>query len=88
MINTDIKDLEKIIAVMNELGFRLTSTESGTMDSGLAVFAKDSTRATILKDRSQWILEGEAEELKAHGLWRAFDEADDFCEALQSYYSS
>jgi hypothetical protein len=39
----------------------------------------------IVKDRSQYMLEGDRHDLEPFGLWRAFDNREEFAKALFSW---
>ena len=66
-------------------GFCLESVETGTMDSGIAVFDGDLGRIVVKMDRGQWILEGEREDLELYDLYRAFNDSRQFSDAVSCY---
>jgi hypothetical protein len=80
-----MRDLGMVTATMAKLGFRLVSSEVGTMDSGLARYSCGSQEVVIWKDRSQWFVGDTREVLQTVDCWRAFDDISAFCEALIRY---
>lgn len=45
-------------------------------------FCRQGRTIRLVKDRSQYVVAGTADELKAHGLWRAFNEVEEFQRAV------
>jgi hypothetical protein len=45
-------------------------------------FCRQSQTIRLVKDRSQYFVEGTAEKLKTAGLWRAFNEVEEFQRAV------
>jgi hypothetical protein len=80
-------NLELVSAVLATAGFRLLHTQLGPMDSGLADFTDGSRHLRVIKDRSQWMLDGAKKDLERAGLWRAFDDTEEFRDALLAYIS-
>jgi hypothetical protein len=74
-----------LAAALSSRGFFLESVQAGTMDSGLAVFDGDLGKLVIKKDRGQWILEGETDELDLYDLRRAYDDERQFSDAVSCY---
>jgi hypothetical protein len=79
------RNLKVISTALKTAGFRLLHTEAGSMDSGLADFSDGSRTIRVIKDRSQWMLVGEQNQLERAGLWRAFDDTQEFRDALLAY---
>ena len=88
MTEYEFKGIQKVKAVMAEFGFRMTSAEGGTMDSGMAVFEGDVGTVRIMKDRGQWFHEGNALELRPYGLWKAFNSLDEFLVSIRNYHGN
>lgn len=80
-------NLETLENAMQAIGFALVRAESGTMDSGRAEFSNGDRSVVVWKDRSQWTLDGSREDREPFGLWRAFDDTREFCDALVAYLS-
>ena len=80
-----IKDLDILKEALEPLGFKVVKSESGTMDSGMAVFSNEEKQIEITKDRSQWMFAGPRSELEPIELWRAFDDTYEFKDALVKY---
>jgi len=80
-----IHDLDVLTDSMATLGFRLTHAKSGSMDSGFVEFSDGKKKVAVLKDRSQWMLDGDQSELEPLGLWRAFSATSDFRDVLIAY---
>jgi hypothetical protein len=74
-----------LAAALSGRGFFLESIQTATMDSGIAVFVGDLGRLVINKDRGQWIVEGEMDELDLYDLRRAFDDKRQFSDAVSCY---
>lgn len=55
------------------------------MDSGVADFSDGFRTIRVIKDRSQWMLKGVRDQLEPFGLWRAFDDTQEFRAALLTY---
>lgn len=79
------KDLEVISTAMATVGFALLFAENGPMDSGVADFSDGFRTIRVIKDRSQWMLKGVRDQLEPFGLWRAFDDTQEFRAALLTY---
>jgi hypothetical protein len=81
----DIKDLDLIATALVSVGFRLSWSQAGPMDSGYAEFNNGKKIIKIVKDRSQWMLKESREILESLGQWRAFTDTSEFREALLDY---
>ena len=80
-----LRDLEILTAAMEGIGFHLTRSEPGTMDSGVAEFSDGKRTITIGKDKSIWEFSGPRSHLEPLGLWRGFADTNEFRNALVSY---
>jgi hypothetical protein len=79
------RELDVLIDALKSLGLELVRASSGTMDSGTATFEAGGLTIEVVKDRSQWMLEGDKQGLEPAGLWRAFDNTAQFRDALIEY---
>jgi hypothetical protein len=77
-----LKDLEILAQEFKKYGFKLSQSEVGPMDSGIASFSNGSQSVTIIKDKSQWSFDSKKDFLASFGLWKSFDSVTDFCKAI------
>lgn len=79
-----------LLTQLESLGARFTNDTYSRESFGN--FYVDCTlrgkRFRLLRDRSQYMIEGDLEELKRLGLWRAYDSVDDYSTAVVSYAKS
>ena len=80
-----MRDLARTTSALAEVGYQLMAASEGTMDSGHADYESGGARVRVLKDRSQWMPDGERTGLEPAGLWRAFDSTDEFIDALLTH---
>jgi hypothetical protein len=78
-------NIELVKSAMDEIGFTLSNTEYGTMDSGSAEFTKGAISITIWKDKSIWEFAGTRAELEPLGIWRGYPDTREFIHALRNY---
>jgi hypothetical protein len=45
-------------------------------------------RFRLFRDRNQYMIDGDMDELKRLGLWRAYDSVEDYCAAVVQYAKS
>jgi hypothetical protein len=81
------QNLDVISAALQPIGFSLLRSQSGPMDSATADYSDGRSTLRVIKDRSQWFLDGARADLEAFGLWRAFDDTGEFRDALLAYIS-
>lgn len=77
-----MREVELIIEALKKNEFEMLSLEEGSMDSGVVIFRNGEIELKIIKDRGQWILDGEREELEKYGCWKAFDSTSEFIEKI------
>lgn len=77
-------DLEGLLGSLEQRGFVVESVEVGPMHSYL-VKLKGPSPLTIIADRGQLMLEGARDQLEPVGLWRAFDDRDEFGKAVLAF---
>jgi len=78
-------ELEAVKSAIEPLGFRLIHAEADAVDSGSATFSNGHRTVTVNKDHSQWMFSGSRRDLEPLGLWKAFDQTNEFCDALVQY---
>lgn len=77
--------LRRLIPVLSKLGWELTEARYMPLVFGNwgVKFEKLDLSFTVIKDRSQYMVDGvDIEKLKAAGLWRAFDDLNEFEDAI------
>ncbi|WP_066727586.1 hypothetical protein [Desulfuromonas sp. DDH964] len=76
--------VSKMAEKLKILGFELTNytEEPRAFNNFLAEFSDGSFSFTFVRDRSQFILNGEKDELEPYGLWKAFNGPDEFLDKL------
>ena len=82
------RNLAPVTAAMAGIGFRLVTSEAGTMDSGAARYSDGVTEVIVWKDRSQWFIGDDRAVLEPMGLFRAFDGVAEFCDAIARYVTA
>ncbi len=80
-----MRDLRYVSKAMARLGYQLSSSEHGTMDSGEVRFTNGINEIFVWKDRSQWMIKDTRTVLEQMGLWQAYDDIAAFCDALVRY---
>lgn len=80
-----MRDLRAVSKAMARLGYQLSSSEHGTMDSGEVRFTNGIIEIFVWKDRSQWMIKDSRKILEQMGLWQAYDDISAFCDALVRY---
>ena len=79
-----------LISKLQELGARFDSDTYSRESFGN--FHVDCTlrgkRFRLFRDRSQYMIEGDMDELKRLGLWRAYDSVEDYSAAVVNYAKS
>jgi hypothetical protein len=80
-------DIGKILSDLQALGMRITDSHFDAPNFGNYFVDLDGTagRIRITRDRSQYILDGSDERIRALGLFRAFDSVDEFRMAVIAY---
>jgi hypothetical protein len=80
-------DLAELLPRLAERGFHPSHWEYTPEAFGnyLIDFKAPTRSFRVIRDRSQYILGGDQEELAAAGLWRAFDDKAEFANALLSW---
>lgn len=83
--------LRRLIPVFSKLGWELTEARYTPQIFGnwYIKLAKRDLSFTMIKDRSQFMVDGvDIEKLKAAGLWRAFDDLNEFEDAIIAWLES
>ena len=73
-----------MITDLGKSGYLLinTSDKPKAFDNFVVYFSNDKETLKIIRDRQQFILAGNKEELESYGLWKAFDSMAEFRKAL------
>ena len=82
--NRYFRDIEEFVKVLSHAGFSLVrySEEPRAFDNLYADFSNGQTTFRVVRDRSQWMVDGEKQLLERYGLWKAFDDQQEFESAL------
>lgn len=80
-------DLAALLSELSSLGVQVTGSEySATAFGDYSVdFLAGKRRFRLVRDRSQYMIDGDFAELKNAGLWRAFDNKKDLEDAVLSW---
>jgi hypothetical protein len=79
------RDADGLFAAMRTVGWTVVrfSYDAAVMGNWQVGLLRGGHSLQIVRDKSQFFIEGPpAEELKAAGLWRAFDDSTKFCDAV------
>ena len=78
--------MEELTKALAKLGYKATSAESdATFGDTRRTFTNGKRTLIITRDRSQYILEGDREELESAGLWRAFELESELLSSLVQF---
>jgi hypothetical protein len=82
--NRYFSEIEELVDALAGLGFPLVrySEEPRAFNNFYADFSNGSVCFRVIRDRSQFMVDGEKRTLELSGLWKAFDNQSTFEQAL------
>jgi len=76
-----------LVATLRAVGWRVTASRYDAQSFGnwFVDLERDDRAIRLVKDRSQFMIEGQTDELRAAGLLKPFDRLGSFCEAVVAW---
>jgi hypothetical protein len=80
------EDIGGLVEQLGSLGFRPVGSRSAEAFNDYVIeFSSGERRFSIARDKYQYMIDGDMDELRRQGLWRAFDDRSEFEAAVLSW---